>query len=150
MILGKVMIDMEIQISGLDERTFGSDTKTFDARFVSVEPDKKYAVVQDPFYRYIAMRITSRGDDMMTGEYVDHCYGYIDEDECMLRKYEVEWGCLCYGFCKLRLWAPDMIERFGGSYTKTVKRFYFDKALYKEKYEELHGVPCEKERVKDI
>ena len=78
----------------------------------------------------------------MIGNYVNH-YSY-DNDIPMLMKFTVDWGCIRYGFCKLNLWAPELVNEFGGSADKTAARFYFDWELYKTCYEELNGVPCER------
>lgn len=48
-----------------------------------------------------------------------------------------------HGFCKLRLWAPERVKEFSGHFDKTLKRFYFDRELYKASYEEINGVPFE-------
>ena len=116
----------------------------FEAYSVSTDPDNRYAVVE-AFSNclFIAVKIVSRDDDLLVGEYVNH-YEFHN-DIPMLTKFTVYWDCIRYGFCKLDLWAPEMADRFGGYYSKTVARFYFDWELYKKCYEEINGVPCEKQ-----
>ena len=56
--------------------------------------------------------------------------------------FETCKSCIEYGFCTVNLWAPELVNEFGGSFDKTLKRFTFDWELYKECYEKRHGVPC--------
>ena len=112
----------------------------FDAISVAEDPEGRYAVAE--LYAnelFVALRITGRDGDTLSGEYVDH-FSYCD-DVPMLLKFSVSWDCSPYGFCKLILWAPEMANRFDGCFESTVKRFYFDRALYEAKREELHGSP---------
>lgn len=88
----------------------------------------------------MAVKVLSRDDGLLVGDYVNACH--YSSDEPMLQKISVDWSCIEYGFCTVNLWAPELVNEFGGSFDKTLKRFTFDWELYKECYEKRHGVPC--------
>ena len=105
---------------------------------VSADPESRYAVAE--LYAnelFAAFRITARKADLLVGDYVDS-FAY-DNDVPGLLKFSVSWDCISLGFCKLRLWAPESSGLIGGLYETTVRRFYFDRALYEARREELHG-----------
>ena len=136
---------MRVIIKKARDGILPKNTDIFDAESVSFDLEKRYAVAE--LYKkelFIALKVISDKNDILTGEYADH---YTSSDaEAMLTKYSVDWGNIKYGFCKLELWAPELANKFGGSFSKTVKRFYFDFELYKTKYEKINGVPCKKKR----
>ena len=134
---------MRVMIHNLKKGIGCGNKDTFDVPNVFMEPEHRYAVVE-VFHNelYVAVKIISNENDLLICEYVDH-YSEFD-DEVMLKKFSVDWECIKYGFCKLILWAPEMAAEFGGSFDKTVKRFYFDWELYTTHYEEVHGSPCRK------
>ncbi len=134
---------MTVQINDLKKGVVPGGGDTFDAFRVSTDPERRYAVVElIPNALFVAVRITSIDDRRLVGNYVNH-YS-CDNDIPMLMKYTVDWSCIRYGFCKLNLWAPELVNEFGGSAGKTAARFYFDWELYKTCYEEINGVPCER------
>ena len=111
----------------------------FEAQSISLSPDSRYAVVfLGSLGPFVAVKLLeSAPDGTSCGEYLDSCRGY-DEDIPMLMKYSVDWDMIGFGFCKLVLFAPEMSEKFGGAFSGTVHRFYFDRALYERKRKELH------------
>ena len=114
------------------------DGEVLEALRVSTDPSGRYAVAE--LYAnelFAAFRITARDGEILVGDYVDS-FAY-DDDVPGLLKFSVSWDCISYGFCKLRLWAPESAGPVGGLYETTVKRFYFDRALYEARREELHG-----------
>jgi len=116
------------------------DGEILEAVRVSTDPEGRYAVAElHANELFAAFRITARGEELLAGDYVDSFA--FDNDVPMLLKFSVSWDYIPYGFCKLILWAPEMANRFDGCFEKTVKRFYFDRALYEAKREELHGSP---------
>ena len=117
----------------------------FEADSVSADPGGRYAVAKAGYGLYLAFRITSRSGDTVTGEYVNHFRYDLDDDIPMLRSITVDWNCIEYGFCKLDLFAPEMVNEFGGSFDKTICRFYFDWERYRTCYEKNNGVPCTKQ-----
>ena len=132
---------MQVRIADMPRGIVCADREIFDAYSVSLDPTQRYAVAE--IFRnelFVAFRVSTREETSMAGEYVDH-FSYSD-DTPMLLKFTVEWGCIEYGFCKLNLWAPEMIREFGGRFDRTVKRFYFDWELYRASYERINGVPC--------
>ena len=129
---------MRVQIHSMKAGLAAQGRELFDAVSISEDPEGRYAVAE--LYAnelFVALRVTGRDGDRIAGEYIDH-FSYSD-DVPMLLKFSVSWDCIPYGFCKLSLWAPEMASHFDGSFEKTVKRFYFDRALYEAKREELHG-----------
>ncbi len=109
----------------------------YEAYGVSLDPEGKYAVAE--LFRnelFVALTVTSRDEEMLTGEYAGHFS--FDNDIPTLLCFSVDWTYIGYGFCKLVLWAP---EEIGGIHSGTVRRFWFDRALYRARYEELNGVP---------
>lgn len=134
---------MRIKVNNLKKGIPRGDTDTFEALSVSKDPEGRYAVVKIQFRGiYFAIKIISEDDDMLIGEYVGHYVSYSDDP--MLMRYQMDWGCIYFGFAKIVLWAPEMANKWNGSFEKTVKRFYFDWELYKKSYEKQHGVPCPK------
>ncbi len=113
-----------------------------DGKNVSFSPDRRFAVINIHNGLYIAVGVTDADDLSLSAEYVDS-YLYDGSDEPMLQKLWIEWDCICYGFCKLRLWAPERVDATGRSIF-TLHRFYFDRELYERKYEEINGVPYRK------
>ena len=109
---------------------------------VSIDPEQRYAVVETSPGVFVAVKISSLSENMLTGEYVDSCSYSVDLP--MLNKIYVYWECIRFGFCKLVLWAPELANENGGSFYRTIKRFYFDWERYKTCYEEICGVPCKK------
>ena len=99
--------------------------KTYEAVSVSMDPQKKYAVAEIfPNELFAAVYVSSVENDGLTGEYVDSWENLYDVP--MLQKFSVDWAYIGQGFCKLRLWAPELVNEFGGSFEKTVKRFRFE------------------------
>ena len=134
---------MKVRINNLKEGIVRGTSHTFEAFGVSMDPERRYAVAE--IYHnelFVAMRTESDEDGVLTGDYVDHFSSRITVP--MLESYSVNWDCIKYGFCKLVLRAPERAKEFGGSFSGTVKRFYFDRDLYREKYEEINGVPYRK------
>lgn len=134
---------MNIQILNIKEPSLFGRGDTFSAVRISYAPDRRYAVAEIiPNELFVAVKIIRFDGDMPVGEYVD----YYEFDNCipMAIRFTVLWGYIKYGFCKLNLYAPEKVNEFGGSLDKTVKRFYFDRDLYKRSYEEINGVPCKK------
>ncbi len=113
---------------------------TFEPVEFSVDPTGKYAVSElCKNELFVAVNILQRDGDDLLCEYVD---SYVYQDGVpMLLKFSLQWDCIPYGFCKLILWAPEARENRGGCFTRTVKRFYFDRELYERRCEEIHGVP---------
>ena len=111
----------------------------------SMSPDKKYAVIE--VYRdllYIAVNVVSFEDGVLVGDYVNYTWTSAP-DELMLYHFVIDWDFIRNGYCKLILFAPEMVNEFGGSFQKTIKRFYFDWELYKRCYEKRYGIPCTKQ-----
>ncbi len=134
---------MKVVIYNIKEGITHENPRLFETNKVSVDPENRYAVVEVQNGLFVAIKITSSKDGLLTGEYVDHYWAY-DSDIPILQKYTVSWENITNGFCKLVLWAPEKVNKFGGSFEKTVKRFYFDWERYKHRYEELNGVQCPK------
>ena len=119
---------------------YSGPTATFDAeeKDVLYSPDHRFAVIKLHYGTlFLGIRVTDAGNDSLAGKYVDCCS--CSSDEPMLTKLWVDWGCIGYGFCKLVLWAPEKANEFGGSFERTLHRFYFDRDLYERKKNELHG-----------
>lgn len=118
-----------VKISGWDKCPYHIE----EDKYISVSkiwdsPDKKYAVLE-LFKRevYVAVKVDEISDAGVSCTYVDR---YEDWDwYCDYKSYSVEWW-LQYGFAKLHCFAME--SGFDG----TVKRFYFDKKLYLQKYHE--------------
>ena len=101
---------------------------TFETGFVSTDPKERYAVVEPiPGQLFVAVRILSREEDSLTGEYVDHWYD-SGPDVPMLYQYSVSWGTIGYGFCKLKLYAPEVY----GYFEKTIHRFILTGSFMKK------------------
>ena len=101
-------------------------------------PDNKYAVIRITGKGlFVAVKTVEETAEELRCIYIDH-YTYFT-DEPMLQKLWVDWACARYGFCKLILWAPELVNEFGGFFETTLHRFYFDRELYEKKREELHG-----------
>lgn len=110
---------------------------------VYMEDQKRYAVIE--VYNnelYIAANVISADDEKIVAEYLDAFQWWDDIPMMML--FSIDWSCIGYGFCKLIQWAPEMANVFGGSFSHTAKRFYFDADIYKKRYEEKNAVPCRK------
>ena len=135
---------MKVQINNIDRRVYREDTDVFDAVSISADPERRYAVAEVSPHKFVAVRITASDDEHLTGEYVDHFFW--DDDTPELQSFSIDWGCIHYGFCKLKLWAPERLVEFGGRADKTLKRFYFDRELYKARFEEINGVPFDERR----
>ncbi len=132
---------MKVVIRNLKKPLAITRTDTFEATWVSMDSEKRYAVAE--IYKnetYVALNIISVDDDILVGEYVDR-FEYPEDDTPMLMDFTVSWNCIKYGFCKLIMWAPELVNRYG-NFSHTAKRFYFDWELYKKSYEDIHGVPC--------
>ena len=129
---------MKIRIQKLPAGLIRGDT--FEPVSFSEDPTGRYAVAElfaNEFFA--AVRILLRGERELLCEYVD---GYSYQDFIpMLLKFSVQWDCIRYGFCKLTLWAPEAPESRDGIFERTVKRFYFDRELYRKCREEINGVP---------
>lgn len=134
---------MKVKILNIDNRIFRNSSESFNAIQVSVDPKHQYAVVEIIPQKLVALHITSWDDGLLTGEYVDHFFW--DDDTPEIRSFTVDWNYIQYGFCKLILWAPERINENGGQSSHTVKRFYFDCELYKERYEEINGIAYKKQ-----
>ena len=108
---------------------------------LSRSPDGRYAVAEIFANElFVALEILDEDGEDLVGRYVDH---FTDMDIVpMLKRYSVDWSCICYGFAKLVLFAPEMSEEFGGYFDQTMRRFWFDRELYERKYLEMHGVPA--------
>lgn len=136
---------MNIRITNCDSRCMScifradsdGDSAVFEAhdRAVSLSPDKRYAVVRYRSYLYIAVRVASLDEELLTGEFVDSYY-YSPDDDFVLAMPEIAWNWIHYGFCKLILWAPESVNEFGGFFDGTLCRFYFDRELYERKKKE--------------
>lgn len=133
---------MKVIIQGMPEGLAGRGN-AFEPAGISADPEGRYAVLElFPSELFVAAEILRREDGEMRCRYVNHFFW--QDDVPMLLKFSVDWSCLRYGFCKLDLWAPEAPGP-DGSFSRTVKRFYFNWELYKACYEEIHGVPCERE-----
>lgn len=108
---------------------------------VSMDPERRYAVVETRPSDFTALTVTSLDDELLIGDYVDH-YSW-STDVPMLYSFIVSWDCIRFGFCKLILWAPELSNKNGGDFFQTARRFYFDRELYRASREALHGVPGE-------
>ena len=136
---------MKVQINNLKPGVFTRDEieAALNAEKIFMEPQKRYAVIE--VYKkelYIAVNVLNIDDEKIVVEYFDYFRWEIDIP--MLMSFSVDWSCIDYGFCKLIQWAPEMYNQFGGTFSHTAKRFYFDVELYKKCYEEENGVPCKK------
>lgn len=99
---------------------------------VSYGPENEYAVIRIPEKGlFIAVKTAGETGEELRCVYVDH-YVYFT-DKPMLQKLWVDWTCAPYGFCKLILWAPELVSQFGGSFETTLHRFYLDRELYERK-----------------
>ena len=130
-----------IKINGLKPWIVPGNRNVFENCTVYIDPSGKYAVAE--VFRkelYIAIVIESAADDLLVGKYVDHYSSFNDTP--MLMTFSVDWSCIGFGFCKLRLWAPELANEHGGFFEHTAARFYFDWELYKSSYERINGVPC--------
>lgn len=91
------------------------------------EDEARFAVVE--VFRkelFVAVEITANEDGVLAGEYID--YYQFREPVPLLARFTVDWTYLSSrGFCKLKLWAPELANQFGGSFEKTVKRFWLKK-----------------------
>ncbi len=138
---------MAVQITNIPKGVIpnGESSIKMDSPNISLSPGGDYAVIEI-FHNelFIAVNVLFCDQESLSGEYVDH-FLYFD-DKPMLMRFTTDWNNIKYGFGKLVLWAPEKANEFGGSFDKTVKRFYFDWDLYKRSYEELHGVPFKKKR----
>lgn len=134
---------MKVKINNLKNKALHLNSDIIDATNVFLDPECQNAVFEVARNElFVAVRIISRDNELLVGEYVNH-YVYSN-DVPMLFKFTVDWECIKYGFCKLNLWAPELANEFGGCFDKTVKRFYFDWDRYKTCYEEINGIPCKK------
>lgn len=116
-----------VKMSNLNNEAFRKRTDAFDAVSVSTDPEGRYVVAEVAPRKYVAIRITACSDECLGGEYVDH---YVwDDDTPELKSFSIDWSCIQFGFCKLRLWAPERVKEFGGHFDITLKRFYFDREL---------------------
>ena len=107
-------------------------------RWVSFSPDGRYAVLEiRPGELFAAFFVEETEGDTVRGRYAG--YAWIDGDGLYLRKTWIEWEWIEYGFCKLRLWAPEEKPVQPGVFERTVARFWFDRELYEKKKQELHG-----------
>ncbi len=135
---------MNVKINNLTDELISKFNGSFEAVSVSFSPDGRYAVVEacrDTLF--IAVNVISLEDGELTGDYVDHCWTSAP-DEPMLYSIRADWFFIGAGFCKMTVFAPEMVNEFGGRFEKTIKRFYFDWELYKRCYEKTNGVPCTK------
>ncbi len=122
------------------ERDGANAVLDVDLRDISFSPDRRFAVAKLHYGTlFIAVRVDEEESTSLSGEYVD-CFSYALDDP-MLTKLWIEWDCIAYGFCKLVLWAPEKANEFGGSFERTLHRFYFDRNLYERKKNELHPAP---------
>ena len=100
---------MRVMIHNLKSNILSENNGIIEAYKVFIDPGHKYAVVE--VYHdelFIAIKIVSDERDLLAGEYVDHVIESIDVP--MLHKYQVSWETIEYGFCKLILWAPEMVK----------------------------------------
>ena len=133
---------MRVRIRNLKPGLIFSGVDTFENVTVSMDPERRYAVAEVyPVELFVAVKILSLEDGLLDGDYLDH---YSFSPEPMLMKFTADWGSMEYGFCKLRLWAPELANEFGGAFERTVRRFYFDWDRYTARYQEQCGVPCPK------
>ena len=134
---------MKVQIKNMKKGLRYNLSDIIEAYRVYTDPSSKYAVIE--VYQnelFVAVIIEEDNQNILVGKYVDHYSRYNDVP--MLLKFTVSWDCIKYGFCKLILWAPEE-----GYFDQTVARFYFDWQLYKESYEAINGVPCNKKDPQD-
>lgn len=123
---------MKVQISNLKAGLVCRGTEPLDARSVSTDPEGRVAVIElTPNELFVAGRVLRREEELLVVDYVDD-YLYPDSDLPMLMEFSVAWDCLQFGFCKLRLWALELPGERGGVFEHTVKRFWFDRALYEK------------------
>ncbi|MCB6991983.1 hypothetical protein LI177_00475 [bacterium 210820-DFI.6.37] len=137
----------EVQIKNLKSEVIpgtGTETVLFDVE-VFLEEQKRYAVIEVwKNELYVAANVINADGNKLIAEYVDDfkCW----DDIPMLMSFSVDWSYIGYGFCKLIQWAPEKANEFGGSFSHTAKRFYYDAELYNKCYEEKNGVPSKKYR----
>ena len=132
---------MKVQIKNLKKGIINNTADVIEAYRVYTDPSSKYAVIE--VYQnelFVAVIIEEYDHDLLVGKYVDHYSRFNDVP--MLLKFKVSWDHIQYGFCKLLLWAPE--DPAVGYFERTVARFYFDWQRYKESYEAINGVPCNK------
>lgn len=101
---------------------------SFEAVSVSMDPQRRYAVTEVFTEElFIFVKVISVDETELKGVYLDHYLCTYATP--MLMRFSVNWEHADAGFCKLRLWAPELVNEFGGSFEKTVKRFRFDDKL---------------------
>lgn len=89
------------------------------------EDEARFAVVE--VFRkelFVAVEITANEDGVLTGEYID--YYQFREPVPLLARFAVDWTYSSSKGCKLKLWAPELANQFGGRFEQTVKRFRFE------------------------
>lgn len=129
------MMQENVKIYGWEKCPFKTDEDGAFSNSVNAiwfSPDKTKVVLE--VFRnelYVAATVTNEMEECLFCKYVNH-YEYWDFD-CRVFT-GVNWDYLKYGFCKLNSWSMDTGEHF-------VKRFYFDRKLYLQKYKEENGVP---------
>ena len=106
---------------------------------IFIEPENRFAIIELIKGLFVAVKIESMDHGVLVGSYIDHITDSFD-DEIMLYKHDADWSNIPFGFFKLTCWAPEKMNEHNGSSYFTVKRFYFDKELYRNKYEEINGV----------
>lgn len=109
-----------------------SPDEPVDVKNISYSPDEKYAIVE-VYSRelFLAVDVLIKTDNLVTARVRKELWYNIEPE---LVKFDIDWDCINYGFCKLTMWAMERNE------FKT-QRIYFDADLYKKMYEEKHGVP---------
>ena len=135
---------MRVSINNLPADLIRGEDGPFEAVSVSMAPDGRYAVVEAVREAlFVAVNVISCEDGVLVGDFVNYCWTSAP-DIPMMYSINTDWSYIGEGYCKLVLFAPEMVNEFGGRFDKTISRFYFDWELYKKCYEKRHGIPCDK------
>ena len=98
-----------------------------------ISPDQRFAVAElFPGELFVAGKLLSLGREDMVLEFLGTFSDPSDTPE--LKKYEVDWSCLPYGFIKFQCSYPETL-------TSRSERCYFDRDLYRKMYQKCNGIP---------
>ena len=117
---------MKALITNIPSRIYPGQDYPLEVYRISMDPKQRYAVLEiHPNKVFVAVKILSFQNDkeMLVGEYVDYCN--CDVDGIMNLKFSLNWSGIDNSVCTLNLWAPELVNKFGGSFDKTVKAFNF-------------------------
>ena len=115
---------MIVRIENMKPGLMPGDGEPFEAIAVYPEPKGRFAVVEAiPNSLFVAVRIKRVDGELLVCEYRDHCC--YDDDVPTLLSFSVDWSGMSHGWCKLKLWAPELADANGGDSVRTLKRFRF-------------------------